>query len=91
MVGQKVIFLPTPHFVVTAYLLVHPLYKASLANNDLKRPKDCGWNQVFCWALQLAEALAFVHSHGIVHRDVKPGNLLIGDLPQVCLLPYQLA
>jgi serine/threonine-protein kinase len=47
------------------------------------------------YALQLLEGLAFVHEHGLVHRDIKPGNVFleIGEpgAPRVKLLDFGLA
>jgi len=37
---------------------------------------------------QAAEALSFVHKNGLIHQDVKPGNLLIGRSGQVLLSDF---
>jgi len=41
--------------------------------------------------IQVAEALAEAHSHGIIHRDVKPQNVIITPRGQVKVLDFGLA
>lgn len=35
--------------------------------------------QLFVWRIlsRLADALAYIHHHGVVHHDIKPGNVLL--------------
>ncbi|MBL9102457.1 MAG: protein kinase [Myxococcales bacterium] len=37
------------------------------------------WPRVAPLALQLCDALATTHAHGIIHRDIKPSNCLLTD------------
>jgi serine/threonine protein kinase len=41
--------------------------------------------------LRIAEPLAFAHSRGVLHRDLKPGNIMIGPFGEVLLMDWGLA
>ncbi len=41
--------------------------------------------------IQAAQCLAFAHDHGVVHRDMKPANIMIGDYGEVMVLDWGLA
>jgi serine/threonine protein kinase len=41
--------------------------------------------------LKVLDALAFAHSRGVVHRDVKPANIMIGEYGEVLLMDWGIA
>jgi len=42
-------------------------------------------------AMQLCEALTFAHEHQIIHRDIKPGNIMVNDADHVKVADFGLA
>jgi tetratricopeptide (TPR) repeat protein len=63
------------------YMVMEYLPGGTLADRAREGPVD--WETALAWLAQAAEALDAAHELGIVHRDVKPPNLLFdarGDL-----------
>ncbi len=40
---------------------------------------------------KLCEAVAFAHAHGVLHRDLKPGNIMVGPFGEVLVMDWGLA
>lgn len=49
------------------------------------------WKRVLELAIGLSRGLAAAHRRGVLHRDIKPGNAILGEDGQVKLLDFGLA
>jgi len=63
---------------------------ADLANR-LESGPALSISDVLRWTRQTAEALAYAHEHDVVHRDVKPSNILIDAADQVKVTDFGIA
>jgi tetratricopeptide (TPR) repeat protein len=47
----------------------------------LQRERQLPLNDALRIAYEVADALSYAHSHGVVHRDIKPGNIMLSGYP----------
>lgn len=49
------------------------------------------WQDAVKYMIGILRAMQDVHEHGIVHRDIKPGNIMIRPNGEICLLDFGVA
>jgi serine/threonine protein kinase len=57
------------------YLVIEYLEGENLASRIAKRPLPI--DEALRYAIQIADAVDQAHRHGVVHRDLKPGNIML--------------
>ena len=72
------------------YILLEMCQNQTL-NELLKRRKRLTEIEVQCYIVQLIKALKYLHSHRVIHRDLKLGNLFLTDKMELKVGDFGLA
>ncbi len=67
------------------------LVAGSSLETELGRGRVFAWREVLRIGIQVAQALRHAHDRGVVHRDIKPGNLLLTAEGEVKLSDFGIA
>ncbi|MBE3559005.1 MAG: serine/threonine protein kinase, partial [Ktedonobacteraceae bacterium] len=74
----------------TAYLVMSYIPGGHLRQRHPKGTR-VPLSTIVTYVKQLAQALSYIHQHNLVHRDVKPHNMLIGPAGEIMLSDFGIA
>lgn len=64
--------------------------QAAISTKRSSAPQDY-FRTVAKWGQQISDALSYAHESGILHRDIKPGNVLLDENGRVWIVDFGLA
>jgi serine/threonine protein kinase/Tfp pilus assembly protein PilF len=74
----------------TLHFLVMELIEGHTLDQEI-REGGMPLERFFALVVPLAETLAAAHEHGVIHRDLKPGNIMVTPTDQLKVLDFGLA
>ncbi|MDV6032345.1 MAG: serine/threonine protein kinase [Phycisphaera sp. RhM] len=70
----------------------HPAVMDPASLRSREQLSQCNRDEATCWiGQQLAEALAYAHGRGVLHRDIKPGNIMVNQYGKPLLMDFSLS
>jgi len=73
------------HYFVMEYMAGAPL------DSRLKNGGRVPWDEAVAIIKQVAAGLEYAHNHGLIHRDIKPGNIFIAETGEAKILDLGLS